>query len=125
MVCLLAVQPALGQLHHQNFVKTGSRGIFSYVHLWWGRIFLVLGVINGGLGFQLSHSKESYIVAYSIVSVACYLIYLVVKVMATVRHQKRAGNAGKMSPRTGYSVEHGDDEVPMTSHVQHSIHQGK
>lgn len=126
MVCLLAIQPALGQLHHQHFMKTGGRGIISYVHLWWGRILLVLGTINGGLGFQLAHTSHGWITAYSIIAVVFYLLYAVVKIFATMRHQKRGGNMGKiMSPRTGYSVEHADDEIPMNSHSQRIVYPGK
>ncbi|KAJ4394336.1 hypothetical protein N0V93_003553 [Gnomoniopsis smithogilvyi] len=127
VVCLLAIQPALGQLHHSHFMKTGGRGIVSYVHLWWGRILLVLGTINGGLGFQLTHTSHGWITAYSIIAVVFYLFYAVVKVFTAMRHQRRSGNMGKMmSPRTGYSVERADDEVPMNSYnSQRIVYPGK
>lgn len=126
VVCSLAIQPALGQLHHQHFLKNGSRGVVSYVHLWWGRALLILGAINGGLGLELTHAKEGWIIAYSIVAVVFYVFYAVVKGFVSMRHQKRAGNTGKMmSPRTGYNLEHDDDEVPMNSYKQRTVFPGK
>lgn len=114
MVCLLAIQPALGQLHHHYFVKHGARGIVSYVHLWWGRILIFLGVVNGGLGLQLSNASTAYNTAYAVVAVIMYVVYGVIKGLRVWRARKQGTSklAGKMSPRTGYS-EHGD-EVPMT-----------
>lgn len=97
----------------------------SYIHLWWGRIFLVLGTINGGLGLQLSHASHGWVTAYSIIAVVFYLFYAVVKGFSFMRHQRRGGDMGKMmSPRTGYS-EHADDEMPMNSYTQRIVVPGK
>lgn len=114
MVCLLAIQPALGQLHHQQYLKTGGRTIVSYVHLYWGRILLLLGVINGGLGLQLTRSRGRFVVAYSVIAAIMYVLYAGVKVF-TWRRKSRENTvfreAGKTSLRSGY-VEDGDG-VPM------------
>lgn len=117
MVCLLAIQPALGQLHHQQYLKTGGRTIVSYVHLYWGRILLLLGVINGGLGLQLTRSRGRFVVAYSVISAIMYVLYAGVKVFTWRRKSREntvSREAGKMSPRSGH-VEHGD-EVPMNDY---------
>lgn len=94
----------------------------SYVHLWWGRILLVLGVINGGLGFELSHSKQSYITAYSVIAVVFYLFWAGVKVSATVRKGKTGAGARKRSSNP--SMSYGDDEVPMHAYTRQAS-QGK
>lgn len=96
----------------------------SYGHLWWGRSLMVLGVINGGLGMQLSHSANSYVVAYSVVAVVMYVLYAGVKTVSFIRrrNQNGAGSVGKMSPR-GYG-EHGD-EVPMTVYEERHYQHGK
>lgn len=124
MVCLLAIQPALGQLHHQYFLKHGNRGIMSYGHLWWGRSLMVLGVINGGLGMQLSRSSNSYLVAYSVVAVVMYLMYAGVKAVtfARRRNESAAGSVPKLSPRR--FSDHGD-EVPMTVYEERHYQHGK
>lgn len=116
VVALLAIQPALGGLHHQYFVKNGARGIFSYVHLWFGRILLVLGAINGGLGFQLSNSKQSYIIAYSVITVFFYLLYAGVKGFTMARNGRNGSGTRKASSNP--SVSNADDEVPMHSYTR-------
>lgn len=122
VVCLLAIQPALGQLHHQHFTKVGARGVFSYVHLWFGRSLLVLGTINGGLGLQLSYSKQSLIIAYSVISVVFYLFYAGVKGFAVVRKGKRSSGTRKSSSNP--SVAYGDDVVPTQSYTR-QVEEGK
>jgi hypothetical protein len=51
---LALFQPAMGLLQHRFFRKTGGKGPFAYMHRWFGRIMIVLGVINVGLGFQFT-----------------------------------------------------------------------
>jgi len=51
---LILIQPAMGILQHLHFRKTGGKSIFGYIHRWTGRIAIILGMINQGLGFQLT-----------------------------------------------------------------------
>ncbi len=50
---IILIQPAMGILHHLHFRKTGGKSIFGHIHRWNGRIAIILGMINQGLGFQL------------------------------------------------------------------------
>lgn len=50
---IIVVQPAMGILQHLHFRKTGRKSTFAYVHRWTGRVAIILGMINQGLGFQL------------------------------------------------------------------------
>jgi hypothetical protein len=50
---IILVQPVMGMLQHLLFKKTGGKSIFGHVHRWTGRVTIVLGWINSGLGFQL------------------------------------------------------------------------
>ncbi|KAK7719730.1 hypothetical protein SLS64_001910 [Diaporthe eres] len=126
VVCVLAIQPALGFIHHSQFAKTGSRGIFSHAHIWWGRIWLVLGVINGGLGLQLAGSSNSLIIAYSVIAVVMYLVYAVVKSLVSFRSRGRRNN-GSLNGRkvsgagSGYA-EHGD-EMNLNRYPDHQYGQ--
>lgn len=84
MICfvLLLVQPFLGFIHHFAFKKYSRRVFWSYAHLWIGRIVITLGIINGGLGLQLSQKinfnppKQSYIIAYAVVAGVMWLLYV-------------------------------------------------
>lgn len=89
----------------------------SYIHLWWGRGLILLGVINGGIGLQFTNAPNRYIIAYSVVTVLMYLLYGAVKGLRVFRSKKQApmvNGGGKMSPRTGYTEQ--ADEVPMTNY---------
>ena len=50
---LILIQPALGILQHLYYKKTQKKSVFAYVHRWSGRVLILLGWINSGLGFQL------------------------------------------------------------------------
>ena len=50
---IILVQPAMGILQHLHFRKTGEKSRWAYIHRWTGRVAIILGMINQGLGFQL------------------------------------------------------------------------
>lgn len=88
----------LGYLHHKHYVKHQSRGVISYVHIWIGRLLMVLGIINGGLGMRLSGASSGFITGYSVAAVVILMLYILVK----VRRRKRAGPWGRReSPGEG------------------------
>jgi len=80
VIALFAVQPVLGFLHHQHFLKTQGRGLVSYVHIWWGRILMALGVINGGIGLRLAQESDGPVIAYSVVAGVVFFCYTGFKV---------------------------------------------
>jgi hypothetical protein len=51
---IILIQPAMGILQHLHFRKTGGQSIYGYIHRWNGRVAIILGMINQGLGFQLA-----------------------------------------------------------------------
>ena len=70
---LILFQPAMGLLQHRYFGKSGKKGIFGYLHQWFGRCMIILGIINGGLGFRLtgvgtSIAPTGAVIAYSVVA---------------------------------------------------------
>ncbi|KAI8719067.1 DOMON domain-containing protein [Fusarium sp. LHS14.1] len=75
VVALMGLQPLLGFAHHRYFRSHGKRGIISHVHIWLGRILMILGIINGGLGLQLASSSKGYIIAYSVIAGIAALLY--------------------------------------------------
>ena len=55
VVCtILLFQPILGVLQHRYFKRTGGKSAFGHVHRWIGRLAIILGIINNGLGLQLA-----------------------------------------------------------------------
>jgi sulfite exporter TauE/SafE len=65
---MLMFQPLLGFIHHRQFKRYQRRKIASHLHLWDGRIAIVLGIVNGGLGLRLAGARETLELAYTIVA---------------------------------------------------------
>ena len=110
VVCSIIVfQPVMGILQHWHFKKTGGRSIFAYLHRWTGRIAIVLGMINNGLGFQLAESNvavptSSYVRNFVLLGIfVSTWLGLVVKdqfrlhLRRTVRNEKRHGSSKEMA----------------------------
>jgi hypothetical protein len=80
---LILIQPALGLLQHLHFRKTREKSIYAYMHRWVGRILILLGIINGGLGMMLVGIGEpgnptSAVVIYSALAGVVVFIYIAV-----------------------------------------------
>merc|ERR1711939_1222136 len=108
-------QPALGLWQHLHFRKKGTRSPMGHGHRWLGRAFILLGIVNGGLGFKQAGTVGSddvptySVVVYSIVTVVVFLLYIAVIVIMPRLAAKRNGsnsNLGeKPRPRSqGYEM---------------------
>lgn len=92
LFALLFFQPILGWLHHTKFRKYERRTVWSYAHIWLGRILIPLGMINGGLGMLFASemgfmpASVGWIIAYSI---AAGLMWLLWMLSAGVGERKR------------------------------------
>lgn len=66
---MLPVQAVLGQMHHNTFLKTRARSFWSYGHIWFGRLVIILGIVNGGIGLspELSDAPNGWVIAYVVV----------------------------------------------------------
>lgn len=88
---LILFQPAMGFLQHRYFRKTGSKSIFAYFHRWFGRALIVLGVVNAGLGFQLSGigdgNPTGAVIAYAVVAGVFAVAYILVVTLIGRRRQ--------------------------------------
>lgn len=76
VVCGLFIQPFLGLAHHLYYKKYGRRNAFTQPHIWWGRILITFGMINGGLGLQLAGANLGMIVAYGSVGGVSWTIWM-------------------------------------------------
>ncbi|KAF2250689.1 hypothetical protein BU26DRAFT_385212, partial [Trematosphaeria pertusa] len=73
---LFLLQPVIGWLHHRHFAAKGTKNYKRHVHVWLGRILLVLGVINGGTGLKLSDNTTAGGIVYGIIAGLMALVYL-------------------------------------------------
>lgn len=83
---LVLLQPIFGWLHHKMCKKTGRRNAWSFIHLSVGRIAIILGMINGGLGLSLAgNASRGAIIAYGVVAGVIGVTYLGVAMFGEVR----------------------------------------
>ncbi|OAP60230.1 hypothetical protein AYL99_05232 [Fonsecaea erecta] len=107
-------QPTLGLLQHIHFRKYGSRSAYGQTHRWLGRAMILLGVVNGGLGFKTagmigSDDVPTYsVVVYSVFAAVVFIVYLVVLLFPSYTQNAESANnlAGeKPRPRSeGYEM---------------------
>lgn len=62
----MLLQPFFGLIHHLRFRKTQQRTAWTEVHVWYGRILIILGIINGGLGIQLARTSGAGRIVYAV-----------------------------------------------------------
>lgn len=77
IVCMIPVQAVLGQMHHAMFLKTGARSFWSYGHIWFGRLVIILGVVNGGIGLgpDLADAPSGWVIAYVVIAGLMAVLY--------------------------------------------------
>ncbi|KAF1914600.1 hypothetical protein BDU57DRAFT_298651 [Ampelomyces quisqualis] len=101
---LLFFQPILGVVHHLKFKKYSRRTVWSYGHLWLGRIVITLGIINGGLGMLLASDAPAFlgfrptqgqIIAYSVVAGIMWLLWVAAAIIGERRRKQAPAVAAK------------------------------
>lgn len=73
---LFLIMPLVGSLHHRSFVSKGTRDYKRHIHVWGGRIILILGFINGGTGLNLSQAGNPGYIAYGVLSGIIGVLYI-------------------------------------------------
>lgn len=107
-------QPLLGLLQHLHFRKNATRSPMGHGHRWAGRAFILLGLVNGGLGFKQSGKVSSTnvptysVVVYSVFAVIMLLIYIAVVIFmprVSARNGSNAPLGEKPRPKSqGYEM---------------------
>lgn len=92
IVALFLIQPILGIIHHLQYRRNLARAPVSYLHIWYGRLIILLGVINGGLGLQLADNTKNGEIAYGVVAGVVGLTYILMCIF------KRKGGASAQPP---------------------------
>lgn len=104
--CLILFQPILGVIQHLRFRQLGKRTVFGHVHQWLGRVLILLGIINGGLGLRISGEIGSdyvprwSVIAYSVVAAVMGLIYIAVAVGFGFIRKARGGSKAETKQRS-------------------------
>ncbi|OQE34668.1 hypothetical protein PENCOP_c016G00436 [Penicillium coprophilum] len=75
---LALFQPAMGMLQHIFFRKTGRKGPFAFMHRWFGRFIMILGIINVGLGFKLAQGPRGAVITTCVVASIIAMVYIVI-----------------------------------------------
>ncbi|KAK0702914.1 hypothetical protein B0T21DRAFT_387985 [Apiosordaria backusii] len=75
LVCLL-LQPLFGFIHHAKFKRLQTRQMWSYLHLFNGRIFITLGMANGGLGLWMAGASKELKTAYVAVAAVMWVLWM-------------------------------------------------
>ncbi|KAJ5281769.1 hypothetical protein N7478_007141 [Penicillium angulare] len=94
---LTLFQPAMGLLQHRYFRKTGGKGPFAYIHRWFGRIMIILGVINVGLGFKLTGVGDPAAPKGAVIGISVLIgvigLFYVLRVGYVTKKQRRRASA--------------------------------
>lgn len=87
--CLL-LQPVFGHLHHQKFKQVHRRQKWSYIHLFNGRVFITLGIVNGALGLWIAGASHQFKTAYVTAAAAMCSVWLGVALWSEWHRKKES-----------------------------------
>ncbi|KAB5578803.1 hypothetical protein GE09DRAFT_1262026 [Coniochaeta sp. 2T2.1] len=100
LVGLVSLQPLVGVWHHLNFRRIRVRTWRYYVHIWYGRILIVMGIVDGGLGLRLAANyTRGEMICYVVISVAAFVLYGSAVVVSLLG--RRGGVKGQGRPTGG------------------------
>ncbi|KAF2120398.1 hypothetical protein BDV96DRAFT_628842 [Lophiotrema nucula] len=99
---LFFVQGFTGYLHHHLLKKVGRRQMCSYIHMWTGRICIVLGMMNAGFGFQITKKGLDtwQVKTYIAFAVTMFTAYVVSVVAGELQQKKRMASANAQTLRS-------------------------
>lgn len=82
---LAITQPITGLLH-RHYWKNGKKLYrWAWMHVWLGRILITAGIINGGLGLQLSGESNTDYIIYGVLAGFVWLVYISISIIAIIR----------------------------------------
>lgn len=105
----MVLQPVLGLLHHRHYVKHQVRSPVSYAHIWYGRILLLLGIVNGGVGLYAAGSPQTFTIAYAVVAAVSGVAYIASAVVGGMRKKNAEDTTPKEGPYSPPSTTEGAD----------------
>ncbi|KAK0709341.1 hypothetical protein B0T26DRAFT_742828 [Lasiosphaeria miniovina] len=109
VLAFLATQPILGIIHHAKFKKVQRRQMWSYLHIFNGRIFITLGIANGGLGLWMAGASEKLKTAYIAVAAVMWSLWM----LSALFGEWRRWRASKMGLVPAGRGKMNDGDVPF------------
>lgn len=107
LLAVIFFQPFFGLMHHLLFKRHLRRTIWSYAHLWLGRIVITLGIINGGLGLRLARKfplgppSRGAMIGYGIAAGFMWLLYVLAVLLGERKRRKVRRSAAQMRGGVG------------------------
>ncbi|KAK0643688.1 hypothetical protein B0T16DRAFT_290159, partial [Cercophora newfieldiana] len=88
-LAILVPQPILGYVHHARFKAVRRRQVWSYLHIFNGRIGVTIGIINGGLGLNLAAASAYRKRVYIIVAAVMWSLWMLVAIWSELMRFRR------------------------------------
>lgn len=88
VVVLLLFQPILGYVHHLHYQRYQSITPYTHAHVWYGRVLVSAGLLDGFFGLLLAGQGAGILAAYGIIAGGVWVLWILV-VVFTGRRQKR------------------------------------
>lgn len=107
VIGLLLFQPVLGLIHHFIYKARHLRTFWATAHVWYGRVVITAGIINGGLGFKLRGSSAKGKVAYGVIAGVMWCIWMVV-IIASYYKRSTKQDYGERTAEKGVRRLNGD-----------------
>ena len=112
ILAIATFMPILGAVHHRIFkkravdmkagksTKVPGRTVFGRMHVWTGRVLIVAGIVNGGLGirlasfspFQTDSTTRKAKIAYGVAAGAMFALYACLVIIFEIRRRKAQNN---------------------------------
>jgi hypothetical protein len=81
-------------MHHRGYVKYGAPTLWTHAHVWFGRIIMILAIVNGGIGIQYAENAVAGEKGYGVVTGVFGLAYIGVLVWVWLTKGKEVGRRG-------------------------------
>ncbi|MBA7492110.1 hypothetical protein ES702_02659 [subsurface metagenome] len=103
LVIIMFFQAVDGLLHHRQFKKTQKRTVLTHIHIWTGRIAVVIGMVNGGFGMELAGvTSVGKHAGYGLVAAISATAYLSAVVYESRQGPLRPRNEKLSEPAAGH-----------------------
>jgi sulfite exporter TauE/SafE len=111
----MVVQVALGWMHHSYFVKHKRRSGWSHAHMNLGRVLMILGAINGGIGLTIARAPMAYRSSYAIVAAGFLTVYFLLAIATELKRRQAKRNERRASSgeRAGSPGPYGYPMTPL------------
>ncbi|KAF2717471.1 iron reductase domain protein [Polychaeton citri CBS 116435] len=101
---ILFFQPITGWIHHKLFKKYQGRTFWSYEHIGIGRIAIILGIINGGLGLRLAgNASTGQLAAYGVIAGVFGVAYIAAIIYGETKRRRQAPGVYSRREKNGGS----------------------